>query len=363
MKTRMMKPSLHLIIYITFLLLLSACENEIPYDTAQKEPQLIMNALINAGRTDNLVYLHLSEGTGVGRVSEGTLSLYVNGQLKETPEALSPSESIGGLENNYPEEMKEQILQSIKFKVFRLTTILHPGDNVRLESTAENGKYHVSAEVTVPQPVDKIQVDTCLAYVKEYNGLKPYRQFKVTLKDRSNEKNYYRLNIVNDFSFRCQPINDTFPDVIITKQYTDLINRDDVILTDGHPTNSDDENNELFPNIKNKYNIFTDNRFSNSNVTLKVYTQRYENILPDEIFNQIYRTGSISIQILSITEAEYRYLKALNCLNSDDYDDILMEPISIPSNVKGGLGFVGICSESTTTIQFPETTIYHRYTE
>ena len=136
-----------------------------------------------------------------------------------------------------------------------------------------------------------------------------------------------------------------------------------MILTDGHPTNSDDENNELFPNIKNKYNIFTDNRFSNSNVTLKVYTQRYENILPDEIFNQIYRTGSISIQILSITEAEYRYLKALNCLNSDDYDDILMEPISIPSNVKGGLGFVGICSESTTTIQFPETAIYHRYTE
>ena len=31
-----------------------------------------------------------------------------------------------------------------------------------------------------------------------------------------------------------------------------------------------------------------------------------------------------------------------------------MEPIIIPTNVKGGLGFVGISSETRTTIQFPD---------
>ncbi|WP_343100664.1 DUF4249 family protein, partial [Bacteroides uniformis] len=52
---------------------------------------------------------------------------------------------------------------------------------------------------------------------------------------------------------------------------------------------------------------------------------------------------------------EYRYLKALNCLDDGDYDDALMEPISLPCNVIGGLGFVGVCSESRVIIELPET--------
>ena len=54
MKTRI---KLHLIIYIAFVGLFMACENEIPYNPGQQNPQLIMNALLNAGQTENLVYL------------------------------------------------------------------------------------------------------------------------------------------------------------------------------------------------------------------------------------------------------------------------------------------------------------------
>ena len=64
MKTRI---KLHLIIYIAFAGLFMACENEIPYNPGQQNPQLIMNALLNAGQTENLVYLHLSEGNSIGR--------------------------------------------------------------------------------------------------------------------------------------------------------------------------------------------------------------------------------------------------------------------------------------------------------
>ena len=52
MKTRI---KLHLIIYIAFAGLFMACENEIPYNPGQQNPQLIMNALLNAGQTENLV--------------------------------------------------------------------------------------------------------------------------------------------------------------------------------------------------------------------------------------------------------------------------------------------------------------------
>lgn len=43
MKTRI---KLHLIIYIAFAGLFMACENEIPYNPGQQNPQLIMNALL-----------------------------------------------------------------------------------------------------------------------------------------------------------------------------------------------------------------------------------------------------------------------------------------------------------------------------
>ena len=55
MKTKM---KLHLIIYITIVGFLTACENEIPYNPGQQDPQIIMNALLETGQAENDVYLH-----------------------------------------------------------------------------------------------------------------------------------------------------------------------------------------------------------------------------------------------------------------------------------------------------------------
>lgn len=353
---------LHLIYIAIVAVVATACENEIPYNPGQREPLLIMNALLDAGHTENYVYLNLSVGDNIGRVNEGTLAIYVNGKLAESPQAMTSEETC------------------LKF---RLTTPFRPGDILRLEATAENGKYHASSEVTVPRPIENIKVDTCLAYLRVYNGQELYRQYKITMQDRPNEKNYYRLEILNNFSYRCLyreylededghliqvPTEDGWDWAHIVKEdfmtdsKAELINREDVILTDGHPGNYDDEENGMFPTIDNKYNIFTDNRFKNSSVTLKVYTPHYENHYPTETqryYDQIYRTQTIIVRVLTLTEDEYRYLNALNCLDDDDYDNTLMEPVSLPGNVKGGLGFVGVCAETVATIEFPETPRWH----
>ena len=50
-----------------------------------------MNALLNAGQTENLVYLHLSEGNSIGRINEATLSLYVNDKKIESASKYSVS--------------------------------------------------------------------------------------------------------------------------------------------------------------------------------------------------------------------------------------------------------------------------------
>ena len=40
-----------------------------------------------------------------------------------------------------------------------------------------------------------------------------------------------------------------------------FISREDIVLTDGQPTNSDDEDNGMFDTVKNIYGVFDDSRF------------------------------------------------------------------------------------------------------
>lgn len=363
---------LHLIIYMVFtflcstalLPLVSSCENDIPYHIDQKEPLLIMNALLRTGEeADNYVFLHLSEAMEMGKLHEATLTLYVNGRLAEVLQPLTDQEA-SGLPDNYLPYIPDSIFQHIVLhKKFHLHTPLHPGDHIRLEATAENGTYHASAEVQAPQPATLQKVDTCAAYLRTHGGKELYRQYNITLQDRPNEKNYYRLEIDNDFLYRyCwreYQADQSYihKDTLLLDRQSTLINREDVILTDGQPSNYDDEENGLFPTIKNYYNIFTDSRFSNSSATLKVYAtyngDYYLSNPGNHHYEQIYRTHTIAIRLLHLNESEYRYLKALNCLFGD-YDEELMEPITLPTNVKGGLGFVSISTESKISMTFPE---------
>ncbi|MCI1647136.1 MAG: DUF4249 domain-containing protein [Bacteroides sp.] len=339
------------IIYISIASVFSACENEIPYEPKKQNPQLILNALLNAGEKENFVYLNLSNTQNVKHIEDATLTLYINGKNAETAQTVPLPDSQNQDGSSLPESARQ--------KKFRLTSLFKPGDVLRLEASAEEGQYHASAEVTVPQPVNSVQVDTCLAYIKEYDSWSWFRQFNIAIQDRPNETNYYRLNIQYAITEagKNEMNNDT---TIITHQDMDIINRADRVLTDGHPTTEDDEDNGIFiTNITNKYNIFTDHRFANTTYTLKVYA---DNNIYISDFGQIqytyYIKESAIIHIRSITEEEYQYLKALNCLESDDYDETIMEPVILPSNVKGGIGFVGVSSETKATIQLPDQYFY-----
>lgn len=373
MKTR--KAKLHLIIYVYAVaaLLLTSCENEIPYNPGNQKPLIVMNAMLDAGEVENFVYLHLSEGYSIGKINQATLSLYVNGQLAEEPQPMTPQEIYEGLsEETYGKDLYEQIIKNINYKKFRLHTHFQPGDNIRLEATAENGEYLVSSEVIVPQPVLDIQVDTCITKIFQWSSMRDYRRILVTLHDLPNEKNYYRLDIQNNYHVNARypvpSLNEDgsqetdedgtplywYKDTIFNYTDRELINREDIILTDGHISHSDqDEENEMFPSISNKYNIFTDNQFPNSSATLKVYTALGLDHLSG--YNSVYsRLLSLSVRVLSISKEEYLYLKGLNCMDDDDYDTTLMEPVSLPSNVQGGLGFVGVSASAEVNMEFPE---------
>lgn len=356
MKNEEFMKAIHLIIYSILLLGTTACENEIPYTIGSGEPQLIMNALLDAGEPENYVFLNLSGTEGISHVEQASLTLYVNGQLAETAEELPPLKPIGSLDIVYdPNAPLNNLPEIAKRKKFRITTALHPGDDIRLEAVAEEGRYHVSAEVTVPRPVPPVRVDTMTTMLRSYNGWSPYREFKVTMQDHPDARDYYRLDIRRDIS--TYGLYDNQRDTVIHSRATDLINREDIVLTDGNPSSNEDNENDFFGTyIANKYNVFSDSRFSGGSCTLKVYTWINDGDMAPNIYQVSRISRVITVRLLSISEAEYRYLKALNYLESDNYEESLMEPVIIPSNVKGGLGFVGISSEARVVMEFPDET-------
>ena len=275
----MKRKHLFFIIYTVTLCGLLSCENEIPYNPEMRQPCLVMNALLEAGEgKTNEVYLYLSTGDNLDKVNDDAiLTLYVNGRLTETPQAFKPEDIYPYPGEWLSPEDYETLLKNIHYRKYRLSTPLQPGDLIRLEATAQGGTLRAAAEVQVPQPPQDFRVDTCTVPLNMGSSIvTPHRRYLLTMNDIANESNHYRLDIRNQFLVRYHIyeylrdeqgnfIEDenhnliyTERDSLTTQIYSDLVNREDIILTDGNISHSqEDEDNLMFPRIENKYNIFT----------------------------------------------------------------------------------------------------------
>lgn len=302
------------------LLLATACENEIPFNPKANPPKLIMNALINADSLNNTLYLNMSGQNQLGIVPDATVEIRVNGQLTETAQLLP------------------QATEDETGKRFCITTAFHPGDAVRIDATTANGSHHTWAEIVVPQPIAIEKWDTTTTYFRKGSYKEAYMRFKLTFSDRPKEDNYYRL-ITDRQTTLYERLMEGGERFVSTEWNRGMISREDVVLTDGHPSTSD-EDTGLFEKEDNIYGIFDDSRFRDDSYTMTVYTPNPQyNSGPGSSFR--YEVDAY-FRLLSITETEYRYLKALNIIDSGVYDETIMEPIKFASNVNGGLGIVGI---------------------
>lgn len=312
--------------------LISACENEIPFNLKDNPPKLIMNALINADSPDNTLFLNMTGRDQVGYVSEATVEVRVNGVLTETAQPI-PKSPGHSLQNR-----------------FRITTAFHPGDLVRIDAITTDGKHHAWAEVSVPHSIAIQQVDTLTVKRSDNNGFYPPNgelRYKVTFKDRPNEKNFYRLVLEQTLTY-CAHLHEADKDTtLIQKQYS-MNSNEDIVLTDGRPGNSNSDG-EIFEQTDNIYGVFDDTRFTNSEYTMTVFTSKYNWLYVYESTPK-WSKIDVAVRLLSISETEYYYLKALNLIDSGIYDETMTEPIKFASNVNGGLGLVSISTETSTSM-------------
>ena len=326
----MRRSILDIFLFLLVIISTAACNNDLPFDLKENPPKLVMNAIINADSTYNTLFLNLTGRNQIGQIKGATVEVRINGSLSETLRPDPHSSDKGR---------------------FYINSAFHPGDVVRIDAMTDDGEHHAWAEVTVPQPIGKIEkVDSASIMRKPSNygyGTPPRRhlRYQIKIKDRPGEKNFYRIIVEQRkyWKYYWEQNDQTCWDSAMQKSFK-LQTNEDVVLTDGKPSTEEDDENGLFGTVNNKYAIFDDSRFTDGSYTMNVYNDIYGWGFWGQEY--IWIKTDVYIRILSITEKEYYYLRALNLLDSDAYDNTLSEPIAFPSNVNGGTGMVGFSTET-----------------
>ncbi len=333
----MTKKYIAIYLILISITMLMACENEISFNQKIKPPRLIMNAFINADSTNNILYLNLSGQNIISDVKDATIEVRVNEMLVEKPHPI---------EDFSTDKLRHQ-------KKFLITHKFNAGETVRIDAKTNDGIHHAWAEVIVPQAPNLIEkIDTATVPYHLYDSYYESKlRFRITFTDRVNEKNYYRF-ILDRKSILHAYLPDEKKDTIVMVHNYSMAVREDMVLTDGHPSISDNDN-DMFEQANNIYGVFDDNRIYDQTYTMTVYMG--ENKLPYIMKNYIPKKLELEcyVRLLSINEIDFKYLKTLNIIDSDIYDSTMMEPITFASNVNGGLGLVGISTETCFKINLP----------
>ena len=341
---------------IILFLFFTSCRNEIPFNVKENNPKLVVNAIFDINSQSNYIFLAKTGRYDIDSISEATINIYINEELREQLTKPTLPDTV-----HYPDGNGYYILYNYSPKNVRYKTDLsfNPGDKVKIEVFAENNKYHAWAEDIVPKSIEIEHIDT-MTYIKDNSS---YIRLKTTFTDFPAENNFYRIALAQKSTTHIK----TEEGNLISEKphegtvYIDV--REDIVLNDGRITTD----NELIPQSENRYAIFDDARL---NGTYTITTSIYR---PNYYYYPTFEDGSFvesisidyKVYLISITEMQYYYLKALNIIASDSYNEYLSTPVSFPSNVEGGIGFVGFSASTHKTFSIPDiipdTTSWHGY--
>lgn len=104
----------------------------------------------------------------------------------------------------------------------------------------------------------------------------------------------------------------------------------------------------------NEVSVYAEDNFD---ITSRISVNIGVALLPRYILPERMKVKQISkqvkVRLISVTETEFYYLKALNLYASTDFDFFLSQPMSFPTNVHGA-GILGFEAGTTHTIVFPD---------
>lgn len=336
--------------------LVVSCYEEIIIPVGDDEPVAVMNAQLNTGDTTHEIHLSVSQQNRVRGLEGADVQVTVNGKTM-----LQATEVI--------DEDDQRWTRWETLYVFDAE--LKPGDEVLIE--ARKDALHVTATVTAPPAIDLALIDTSTVRMSYMGETDVFLQVKLGFRDLSGDT-WYRVAACLETEYAYLE-EDGSPSPEYSGGQTWWISPEtgfDPIVSEGGGKTGGMDIAALL-SLEDSYNCFSDNAFRDKECTIRPlfhpysvygyyemytfpvlddYTQ-YESVY--EIISKMpyYSHRKARLQVRTIDFTQYHYLKALQNLDTYGTDmTFLVEPTTLPSNVEGGLGFVGL--ETVSEVVFYE---------
>ena len=327
---------------LTLAFLAAGCYEEILIPTEDKEPVLVMNAQMNNLEETHVVNLSRSLLSKVEPFPGARVKVYVNGSL--VAEAVEMAEEYAWNRTAYAFE-----------------AAFHPGDEVRIEATKDG--FNASSTVIVPPAVAIASVDTSSVRMTYLDDTSDYLQLKARFKDIPGDSWYGVDHRIHDLWEYLDEEGNVIPEyTAVSNSLGSIETGFDPVISEGSGKTSGSDFAALL-SVENTYNCFSDSPIAGEECTLRVMTYpwnvylydfRYGLLVP-EVLEDGPDPWSILVKLpvrvrrecyfrlRSLDFAQYHSLKALNNLETFGTEmNFLVEPTTLPCNVEGGLGFVGI---------------------
>ncbi len=348
------------------LLLAGACTDIIDYDFSKVEPELMVLGWLDQSTSFQTVCVSLSEGGLIKSVEDATVICYVNDKQVASVTAIQEEKDV------YSSHSPFEIAYSGKRAELQLpvsfSASLKPGDKVRLTVDANHGTYQASTpELTVPDPVEITNVATSHVTVAHLDYSEDYLQIRADVPDRKGEDNWYCVSI-REVSHGTYLFKDDGPNLFVSANKTAYIqDLDDPILLDGNLSQS---NLNIFDFSGNgEFACFSDQMFRDGTAHLRMNILSRHNgedsfrllgkrlaetygtdILDGRVFDKVIASCQLQIRLSQCSQDAYYYLRTLRTISSDGYDPRIVEPVTVPSNIIGGIGFVDIVNTAVACI-------------
>lgn len=319
----MKKHNILYAILISTAMMLSACQEEIEFNSEEQAPQLVMYCLATEGKplnvsiSNTLFFLAADRGAKefIAHIDQknGSVKIYVNG-------SSTPLEAV-------PETFEDDILQ--RMVTYSCDYIPKSGDRIHVVASFP-GLGESSGETVVPKAegleIKKVTVSDL--------GENHYRIYvTATISDAGTMPLYYGL----------------FPEMTFygSETYTDYL---DLTSCDLIVNSSTDEIFNLIDNGNDAYRYFSGNSFKGKSRTFgfsfDIYGDRYNNYGQEPEWS--IDKCEFNVNVDTISEDLYMHILSKDAA-ADELNEYLGEPGSLHSNTTGGWGVV--CSSASTNVK------------
>lgn len=358
-----MKKSIYLFL-LSFLAV--SCYEEVVIPVGDDEPVGVMNAQLNTLEKVHVIELSVSQKNDVQALPGADVRVFVNGTLATVADEIIPLNEDITYYDGYSSHRGPRVTEYTFEWDFR------PGDVVRIE--ARKGEMVLSSTVTAPAAVPISSVDTSTVKMTYMGETSTYLQMKTVFNDDSSVS-FYRVygREVEDLTYLDESGEPAPGLTSVNESVLWLETGFDPIISEGAGKTGGTDLGGLLKS-ENSYHCFADTPFSGEECTIRPLTHFYP---LSEVFYSSYYSPTESgveweefksmsqkvrrraaIQLRSLDFAQYHYIKALENLETFGTDmNFLVEPTTLPSNVEGGLGFVGM-ETVTEYVFYDETRVY-----